>query len=149
MLVYQHCPPKRLACVARGQEEDIYKLLQLTDADDLDRTAYALYMKQPHNGFFDTPAFKRVRSNDLDLARRKRTVTAFKVVQRNLRGKKKSQASHTRGPTRGQTSSSTSVVDSRRTFCIRGFETKQEGKGRKATQGQKANRGKAQTDVQG
>ncbi|CAM9765899.1 unnamed protein product, partial [Scytosiphon promiscuus] len=122
---------KGLEYLEGGQEGDIGNLLQLSDADDLNRTAYTLNMKQPRNGFFDTPAFRRIRSDDLDSARRNRTIPAFKAAQQSRLGKHKAQTSNSRGPFRGQSSSSASVLDSRRVSCTRGFETKQEGKGQK------------------
>lgn len=140
----RHLSTKRLVCLEGGQDGDIYNLLQLTDADDLDRTAYTLNMKQPRNGFFDTPAFKRIRSSDLE-ARRNRRLSAFKTAQYNLKGKHKSQACHSRGSIRAQSSSSTSAVDSCRISCTRGFETKLGGKGQKAPRGLKPKRGKTLT----
>lgn len=59
---------------------DIIKLLQSTGADAIhvDRAAYNLKIEHPQNGFYDTRAFKRIRSKELASAHRARTTSAFK-----------------------------------------------------------------------
>lgn len=66
---------------------DIIKLLQPTGADALDEGVYNLRNEHPQNGFYDTSAFKRIRSKELASANRARTSSTFKhklTGKRNL-----------------------------------------------------------------
>lgn len=65
---------------------DVIKLLQST-GDALERIAYNLKIEHPQNGFYDTLAFKRVRSKELASAHRARASSASKYKpagKRNL-----------------------------------------------------------------
>lgn len=79
---------------------DIHDLLQSTDADDLDRTVYNSKIKHPQNGFYDTPAFKRIRSKGLAPVTRDRARSAFKhkkTCQKKSSATKSAPAQHPKG----------------------------------------------------
>lgn len=84
-----------------GQETDVRNLLQLMNHGSLDETAYNLTTKHPQNGFYDTPAFKRIRSKEMAYTRRIRMNSGphktKKTYQRNLNAEKKAGAQHPRG----------------------------------------------------
>lgn len=87
----------RLSCAEEGNEMDIIKLLQSTGADALDRIAYNLKIEHPQNGFYDTPAFKSIRSKELAAAHRARNVSA--LMQRSSRKRGLSTSNpHSRAP---------------------------------------------------
>ncbi|CAM9302126.1 unnamed protein product [Ectocarpus sp. 12 AP-2014] len=95
-----------VACVERGQEVDVCDLLQPTDADDLDRTAYNLNIEHPRNGVYGTPAFKRIRSKECSPAHTHAS-SPFKhkkAGRRNLGSEKRMPSRHSRGPFRAQPS---------------------------------------------
>lgn len=90
-------PVVRLACAEGGTEMDIIKLLQSTGADALDRIAYNLKIEHPQNGFYDTLAFKRIRSKELASTHHARMSSAF---QHKPKGKRSLSTSnpHSRAP---------------------------------------------------
>ncbi|CAM9818043.1 unnamed protein product [Ectocarpus sp. 6 AP-2014] len=95
-----------VACVERGLEVDVCNLLQPTDADDLDRTAYNLNIEHPRNGVYGTPSFKRIRSKECSPAHT-RASSLFKhkkAGRRNLASKKRMSSRHSRGQFRAQPS---------------------------------------------
>lgn len=55
---------------------DIRNLLQLMHIDRMEGIAYSLNIKHPPNGFYDTPAFKRIRSREIASTRRMRMNSA-------------------------------------------------------------------------
>ncbi|CAN0257083.1 unnamed protein product [Ectocarpus fasciculatus] len=113
-----------VACVERGQEVDVCDLLQPTDADDLDRTAYNLHIEHPRNGVYGTRAFKRIRSKECT-----RTGSPFKHKKpgrRNLITKKNISSRHSRGSFRTKASPVplSGVVQQRRGVLQRGQKEK-------------------------
>jgi len=80
---------------------DVRNLLQLMNNGSVGETAYNLNIKHPQNGFYDTPAFKRIRSKEIASTRRIRINSGAnktkEASQRNLKAEKNRGAQNSMG----------------------------------------------------
>ncbi len=86
-----------------GQELDVRNLLQLMDNGGIDRIVYNLDTQHPPNGFYDTPAFKRIRSEEMASTRRIRLNSgSHRVKKSRLRTSNAGKKAGTQNPRVGQ-----------------------------------------------